>query len=164
MEEILKELKETTDLKDEYILQSLSVNTDFINSIEQKAKNIARQVREKKYDELKFVEHRLGIKEERQRIFKSFDAGFRKMFPNFIDEINRLLPEDERFEIGEDEDLPVDLRIFALIRLGISDPSEIAKYLNLSVKTVYVYKTRMKTKSVVDNTEFESCILSIPKP
>lgn len=164
LNDIMAQLKETTALKDEYIMQSLSVNTGFVNSIEQKAKNIARQVREKNYEELKFVEHQLGIKEERQRIFKSFDSAFRKVFPNFIDEINGILPPEERFEISEEDDFPVDLRIFALIRLGISDPAEIAKYLNLSVKTVYVYKTRLKTKSIVDNNEFENRIMSIPKP
>ncbi|MCH5235516.1 MAG: hypothetical protein J1E16_09485 [Muribaculaceae bacterium] len=164
LNEILEQLKEAIALKDEYIMQSLVVNSGFMNSIEQKAKDIARQVREKKYEELKFVENRLGIKEERQKIYKSFDVAFRKMFPNFIEEINRLLPEEDHFEVAENEDFPVDLRIFALIRLGISDPADIARYLNLSVKTVYVYKTRLKSKSLVDNTDFESRILDIPKP
>lgn len=161
---LLIQLKEASLLKDEYLKQSLTVNADFVNSLEQKTKVIAQQVKEKKFDDLKFAPQQLGIKEERQRIYKSFDSAFLKMFPNFIEEINKLLPETERFEIAEEEELPADLRIFALIRLGITDPAEIAKYLNLSVKTVYVYKTRLKTKSLVDNNEFENKIMSIPKP
>ena len=50
------------------------------------------------------------------------------------------------------------------MRLGISNPSEVANYLNLSVNTVYVYKTKIKSRSAVDKDDFESLVMSIPKP
>ncbi len=58
----------------------------------------------------------------------------------------------------------MDVRIFALLRLGISDPAAVASYLNLSTKTVYVYKTKMKSRSLVGNNDFEELIKAIPKP
>ncbi len=58
----------------------------------------------------------------------------------------------------------MDVRIFGLLRLGISDPADVAAYLNLSTKTVYVYKTKMKSRSIVDNNDFEERIKAIPKP
>ena len=58
----------------------------------------------------------------------------------------------------------MDVRIFALMRLGFDNPAEVAEYLNLSIDTVYVYKARLKARSVVDKEEFESRIMAIPKP
>lgn len=163
-EEALTQLKETTAIKDRYIMESLYVNTGFVNSVEEKCKEISRLVKDKKYDELKFIGHQFGIKEERQRIYKAFDTAFMKLFPNFIDEINKLLPEEDPVEIPDSGELPMDIRIFALMRLGISDPAEVSRYLNLSTKTVYVYKTKLKSKSIVDNSQFEDRIMAIPKP
>lgn len=139
-----------------------------IEAFQKEKEELESQLKEvtglKDYFILQALQNNSGTKEERQNFFKAFDKGFLHMFPNFIDEINRLLPSQEKIKIGEDGELPVDVRIFALIRLGITEPAEIARYLNLSVKTVYVYKTRMKSKAKIDNNEFENHIMAIPRP
>ena len=66
--------------------------------------------------------------------------------------------------LSEDGTMPMDVRIFALMRLGFDNPTEVAEYLNLSVDTVYVYKARIKSRSIVDKDEFDSRIMAIPKP
>ncbi len=144
-------------------MQSLYVNTAFVNQVEEKCKEVVKAVKDKKYDDLKFLPYKMGIKEERQRIYRSFDEAFLKLFPNFIDELNKLFDEENRIVITDGE-LPMDVRIFALLRLGISDPADVAAYLNLSTKTVYVYKTKMKSRSNVGNNEFEDRVKAIPKP
>ncbi len=164
LQDTLAKLRETTEIKDRYIMQSLYVNTSFVNQVEQRCKEVAKDVKEKKYDGLKFLEYRMGIKEERQRIYKSFDSAFLKLFPNFIDEFNLLFDEEHRLAAGPQGELPMELRIFALLRLGISDPADVASYLNLTTRTVYVYKTKVKTRSIVDNNDFEARIMAIPKP
>ena len=161
---LLDKLKETTEIKDRYIMQSLYVNTGFVNQVEERCKELAKEVKDKKYDNLKFISYRMGIKEERQRILKSFDSAFLKLFPNFPEEFNKLFPEDARFVPGPDGELPMEVRIFALLRLGISDPAAVSSYLNLSTKTVYVYKTKVKSRSNVDNADFEARVMAIPKP
>ena len=60
--------------------------------------------------------------------------------------------------------MPMDVRIFALMRLGFENAAEVAEYLNLSIDTVYVYKARLKSKAIVDKDEFDSRIMAIPKP
>ncbi len=160
----ISQLKEVSEIKDQYITQSLYMNTVFVNQVEERCKNAIKQLKDKKYDELKFLPFQMGIKEERQRIFRSFDNAFLQLFPNFIDEFNKLFKEEDWISLNENQELPMDLRIFALLRLGISDPAEVAKYLNLSPKTVYVYKTKLKSKSVVENNDFEARIMAIPKP
>lgn len=163
LNETITQLKETTEIKDQYIMQSLYVNTAFVNQVEEKCKEVVKAVKEKKYDDLKFLPYKMGIKEERQRIYRSFDEAFLKLFPNFIDELNKLFDADNQITIIDGE-LPMDVRIFGLLRLGISDPADVAAYLNLSTKTVYVYKTKMKSRSIVDNNDFEERIKAIPKP
>lgn len=164
LQNTISQLKEVSEIKDRYITQSLYVNTVFVNQVEERCKNAMKQLKEKKYDELKFLPFQMGIKEERQRIFRSFDNAFLQLFPNFIEEFNRLFKEEDWIELNENQELPMDIRIFALLRLGISDPTEVAKYLNLSPKTVYVYKTKLKSKSLVENNDFEARIMAIPKP
>lgn len=163
LNQTVEQLRETTEIKDRYIMQSLYVNTTFINQVEEKCKEVVKAVKEKKYDDLKFLPYKMGIKEERQRIYRSFDEAFLKLFPNFIEELNKLFNEENRITITDGE-LPMDVRIFALLRLGIADPADVAAYLNLSTKTVYVYKTKMKSRSNVGNNEFEDRIKAIPKP
>lgn len=164
LELTIAQLREVSEIKDGYITQSLYVNTVFVNEVEERIKNAMKLLKEKKYDELKFLPYQMGIKEERQRIYRNFDDAFLKLFPNFIDEFNRLFNEEDWIEVNENGELPMDVRVFALLRLGISDPAAVAKYLNLSVKTVYVYKTKMKSKSILPNDDFEAAVKAIPKP
>ncbi|MDE6795751.1 MAG: hypothetical protein K2J63_10685, partial [Muribaculaceae bacterium] len=163
LNQTVEQLRETTEIKDRYIMQSLYVNTAFVNQVEEKCKEVVKAVKEKKYDDLKFLPYKMGIKEERQRIYRSFDEAFLKLFPNFIEELNKLFDAENQIMITDGE-LPMDVRIFALLRLGIADPADVAAYLNLSTKTVYVYKTKMKSRSNVGNNEFEDRVKAIPKP
>lgn len=161
-EEKKEELKEAVELKNEYLKQALFVNSEMLNDMEDRIKQTASKLKEKKSAETKIMEQQLAlIKDERQKILKSFDEGFLRLFPNFLSEINKYFKPEDRFELTEDGELTPDLRIFALTRLGISDPAEIAKILNLSVKTIYVYKTKLKTKSIIENNEFEEKLMKI---
>ncbi len=164
LEATILQLKEVSEIKDQYITQSLYLNTVFVNQVEDRSKNVLKLLKEKKYDELKLLPFQMGIKEERQRIFRSFDNAFLQLFPNFIDEFNKLFKEEDWIQLDENSELPMDVRIFALLRLGVSEPSDVARYLNLSTKTIYVYKTKLKSKSTIDNNEFEQRIMTIPKP
>lgn len=96
-------------------------------------------------------------------MYISFDTAFLKLFPNFIEEFNKLFDEEHRIAVDGDGPLPTEIRIFALLRLGISNPVDVARYLNLSVNTVYVYKTRIKAKARVPKNEFDDLIMAIPK-
>ncbi|XOO53368.1 DUF6377 domain-containing protein [Prevotella histicola] len=57
--------------------------------------------------------------------------------------------------------LTTEMRIFALIRLGINDSERIATFLNYSVHTINTYKTRVKNRSRVENDQFEQLIMDI---
>ena len=92
-------------------------------------------------------------------MYESFDKCFLNIFPTFVAEYARLFP-DGTVDSGATT-LTSEMRIFALIRLGITDSERISKFLNYSVHTIYTYKTRAKTKSIVDNDEFEKRIKAV---
>lgn len=159
-----EKLKETNEIKDRYIIQSLYGNSTFINEVEEKCKIALRKLKARQYDDIDALLYEIGIKKERERMFSSFDSAFLKLFPNFIDEFNRLFPEESRIVVDDAGELPTEIRIYALMRLGIDNPSQVAKYLNLSVNTVYVYKTKLKSRAAVDKNDFDRLVMNIPKP
>ncbi len=162
--EAIAKLREANEIKDQYIIQSLYGNTAFVNEVNEAVNEAARDITLKRPDEARSVLYHIGIKKERARIAASFDTAFLKLFPNWLDEFNALFPENMKIHLSEDGTMPMDVRIFALMRLGFDNPAEVAEYLNLSIDTVYVYKARLKARSVVDKEEFESRIMAIPKP
>ncbi|MDD6778182.1 MAG: DUF6377 domain-containing protein [Bacteroidales bacterium] len=156
-------LKEANEIKDSYVIQSLYSDTEFVNHVEEKCKSMSQKIKAKQYADLSGLIHDIGVKQERERMSSAFDSTFLKLFPNFIEEYNRLFPAEYRVNVAADGTLPTEVRIFALMRLGIKDAVIVANYLNLSLNTVYVYKAKVKSRSVVKKEEFDSLIMQIPK-
>lgn len=160
----ISKLREANEIKDQYIVQSLYGNTAFVNEVNETVNEAVREITLKRPDEARTTLYHIGIKKERARIAASFDTAFLKLFPNWLDEFNALFPKDQQIRLADDGTMPMDVRIFALMRLGLDNAAEVAEYLNLSVDTVYVYKARLKAKALVGKDEFDSRIMAIPKP
>lgn len=159
-----KSLIETAEIKDQYIVQTLIGNTGFVDYVESCIQRLFAKLKLRQYDEVAKILRNIRTKDERNRMYTSFDCAFLRLFPNFPDEFNALFPAEDRIEMNEETGLPSEVRIFALMRLGIDNTTEVAKYLNLSVNTVYVYKTKLKSKSIVNKDDFEIRVMQIPKP
>ncbi len=80
---------------------------------------------------------------------------FLRIFPNFVESFNSLFAAKDKIVLKEQGLLNTELRIFALIRMGISNNDTIAQILEYSVNTIYAYKTKIKTRALVPNDEFE---------
>ena len=98
---------------------------------------------------------------EVQELYANFDSAFLHLFPNFVESLNALLLPEEQIVLKPDELLNTELRIFALIRLGIKDSSQIAELLHYSVNTIYNYRSRVKTKARVSRDDFEDLVAKI---
>lgn len=157
------QLQEANEIKDSYIVQSLYGDSSFVNEVEEKCKQMERKLKAKQYDDLLSVIHGINIRQERERMSSSFDAAFLKLFPTFLEEYNKLFPEEYQACLTDSGMLPTEVRIFALMRLGIADTALVAKYLNISQNTIYVYKAKVKAKSLVSKEEFDNRILRICK-
>jgi hypothetical protein len=154
-------LEEDTHIKEEYIGYFFDLISGYILKLEKLKRSVDMKLTVKKYDDIPAIINAIQIKKERELLFHTFDEVFLRIFPHFITSFNALFKAEDQIWPKEHEVLTTDLRIFALIRLGISDNVTIAKILEYSEKTIYVYKMRMKAKSLVHGEEFEQRIMAI---
>ncbi|MDE6693951.1 MAG: transcriptional regulator, partial [Muribaculaceae bacterium] len=96
-------------------------------------------------------------------ILSTFDSIFLSIFPAFVERFNSLLDTAGKIELNYDGSLPTELRIYALMRLGVSDTVTVAKYLGISQNTIYVYKARIKAHAIVKKDNFDDAVMDISR-
>ena len=162
LSEVNTRLTDTNQIKEAYIGHFLDLCSTYIDKLESFKNSLNRKASEKKLEELyKMLKSRDMIENELRELYENFDNIFLHLYPNFVEDFNNLLVEQERFVLKPNELLNVELRIFALVRLGISDSSKIAKFLRYSANTIYSYRTRVRNKSLVPRDEFELMVMKI---
>lgn len=155
------QLVEANKIKTKYIGQSFYANAEAMTKMDKLCKSIDRQLLTRQYDKIRETVDVKRLEVERMNMYADFDEAFLGLFPNFIEEYNKLFEEkDRRCPEGENS-LTSEMRIFALIRLGITSSEKIGNFLNYSVHTVNTYKTRIKNNSIVENDKFEQHICNI---
>jgi hypothetical protein len=161
LSDVNTKLTEANKIKEEYIGYFFNANSEFFNRIERFKKAVEQKIIDRKVEEIKFLVNNINLRREKEDLLKNFDKAFLKLFPHFVNEFNSFFREEDRIILKDGEILNTDLRIFALIRMGIHDISKIAQILEYSVNTINTYKTRIKNKSIIPNEEFEDCIMAI---
>ena len=145
------EMKEVNRIKDEYIGRFLQLSSNLIKRGEEHGKHLNRLARDRKLDDLYAELKSQQFLNGGIRMFhQNFDEAFLNIYPDFIAEVNKLMTEDNQFMSSEDgyKKLTTELRILALIRLGISDNQEIADILRSSITTIYTYRSKLKAKAI----------------
>lgn len=155
------QLQEDDKIKNAYIGRSFYTNAEFIAKLEKLYLAIDRKIAARQYEDLRSMMKLSTLNTERASMYEAFDQTFLKLFPDFVERYNALFEEKDRKLPDNDQSLTSEMRIFALIRLGINDSERIAKFLDYSVHTVNTYKTRIKNRSTVDNEQFEHLIMEI---
>lgn len=156
------ELSEANQIKETYIGHFLDLCSTYINKLESYQNTLRKKAADKKLEELyRILKSREMIDNELKELYENFDNIFLHLYPDFVNEFNSLLIEEERFLLKPNELLNVELRIFALIRLGITDSSKIANFLHYSANTIYNYRTRVRNKSAVPRDQFENMVRRI---
>lgn len=155
-------LAETDHIKEEYIGHFLGLCSLYIEKMDKYQKKLFNKAKTSTADELfRTIKSTQFIEDERAEFYNNFDSSFLKLFPDFVNKFNALLPEEEKITLKPNEKLTTELRIFALIRLGITDSTKIAEFLNYSLATIYNYRSRYRNKSLVPREEFEREIMKI---
>lgn len=159
--QINERLKEVHRIKDEYIGYFFQTNSSYLEKIDNFRKMVARKIRNGQFNELSHLNETSDLRKEREEMFASFDQIFIRLFPDFVDRYNQLFKEEDRVAVKASGMLAPEIRIFALIRLGITESERIAKFLDFSLSTVKNYKTKAKNRSVISNELFEQKIMEI---
>lgn len=161
LKRLYEELSAVDTIKEQYIGTFLNLYSEYIDKLDVYRKTVRKFiVTNKTNDLLELIKSKNIVEEELKIFYKNFDKSFLHIYPNFIESFNELLKEDERIAVKDKETLTVELRIFALIRLGISNSSKIAKILRYSVNTIYNYRVKVKN-SAINRDEFEDMVKKI---
>ncbi|HEK19863.1 DUF6377 domain-containing protein [Mucilaginibacter sp.] len=161
IEKVNEKLMEGTKIKEDYIGYFFNIISGYILQLERIKRSVDTKLPAKKYDDIQLMANNINIKKERETLFNTFDHVFIKIFPNFVEEFNKLFTKENQIWPKENEVLTTDLRIFALMRMGITDTETIAKILEYSEKTIYVYKMRIKAKALIHGDEFDQRVMAI---
>lgn len=155
-------LSESNLIKEEYIAHFFYICSSYIEKIENYRKLLYKKAVNNQYDSLlEDLKSTNLVKSELEELYRNFDVIFLNLYPNFVDEFNKLLDPNEVVIPKLGELLNTELRIFALIRLGITDSMKIATFLRYSLRTVYNYRTKVRNKAAVSRDELEDKVKKI---
>lgn len=161
LKRLYEELSLVDSIKEQYIGTFLNLYSEYIDKLDVYRKTIRKYiVTNKTNDLLELIKSKNVVDEELKIFYANFDKSFLHIYPNFIESFNELLKEDGKIIVKQKNTLTVELRIFALIRLGISNSSKIAKILRYSVNTIYNYRVKVRN-SAINRDEFEDMVKKI---
>jgi hypothetical protein len=155
------QLVDANKIKEEYVWYYFTTTADYITKLDTLKRSLEMKLMTKKLEDLRFTIESINIKIERDNLYHNFDVVFLKLFPDFVTAFNSFFKEEDRIVLKDGQLLNTELRIFALVRMGIHDHEKIAKILDYSVTTIYTYKTRLRSRSILPNDEFDKQIMAI---
>lgn len=162
MQQLNNDLSEANNMKENYISQYMSQCMLYLKKQEKYRNHLFKLLKAKEYPSLyNELKSDKIMNEELKSFYREFDETFLKMYPTFIEQLNALLTEEEQIFPKKGELLTTELRIYALIRLGISDSTRIAEFLHYSTTTIYNYRTKVRNKAAGDRNIFEDEVMKI---
>jgi hypothetical protein len=161
LSELNSQLINTNNKRESLARLYINLCAKYIDKLNKYQILVKRKIKANQVNELLSTISSSKLSEEDATIFiNRFDKAFLDLYPTFIEEINNLLKEDYRIVIAQNKALNTELRIFALIRLGVKDSSEIADLLFYSPQTIYNYRSALKNRAINRDT-FEADVLKL---
>ena len=156
------QLSDSNDLKEQYIARFFDLCSLYIDKMDSYRKTLNRLAQNRQFDELfKRLKSTSMMENELDELYKNFDAIFLNLYPTFVADFNSLLIPEERIALRPGDLLNKELRIYALLRMGITDSAKIASFLRCSLSTVYNYRTKMRNKAALSREKFEKMVSEI---
>ena len=164
LQEVNDQLRESNYVKEEYIGYVFNICSTYISKLEEFRKNINRKLKVGQIEDVKaMTDSSATASNELKEFYQNFDTIFLHLYPDFVGDFNALLLPEERIELKEGELLNTELRIHALIRLGITDSVKIADFLHCSAQTVYNTRLRTRNKSIIPKEDFINAVKKLGK-
>lgn len=157
-------IAENSYLKEEYIGRYMDQCSVYLEKMDNYRRSLGKIAATGNVEELyKNIKSSKFIEGELKEFYTNFDNTFLQLFPTFVEDFNALLADDEQISLKAGERMNTELRIFALIRLGITDSVKIAQFLRYSVITIYNYRTKVRNKAAGDRDLLEQEVMTIGK-
>ena len=157
-------IAENSYLKEEYIGRYMDQCSVYLEKMDNYRRSLGKIAATGNVEELyKNIKSSKFIEGELKEFYTNFDNTFLQLFPTFVEDFNALLADDEQISLKAGERMNTELRIFALIRLGITDSVKIAQFLRYSVTTIYNYRTKVRNKAAGDRDLLEQEVMTSGK-
>ena len=157
-------IAENSYLKEEYIGRYMDQCSVYLEKMDNYRRSLGKIAATGNVEELyKNIKSSKFIEGELKEFYTNFDNTFLQLFPTFVEDFNALLADNEQISLKNGERMNTELRIFALIRLGITDSVKIAQFLRYSVTTIYNYRTKVRNKAAGDRDLLEQEVMKIGK-
>lgn len=164
LKEANQKLQASNQLKEEYIAYVLSICSNYISLLDEFRGKLKCKLKVHQYEEaLALTSNQAMTQSELKEFYRTFDTIFLHVYPSFVEEFNQLLIPEERVVLAEGEKLNTMLRIYALVRLGISESVKIADFLHCSTQTVYNIRLKTRNKLIVPKDDFLKLVQNIGK-
>ena len=159
-----RHLAESSYLKETFIGRYMDQCSVYLEKMNEYRRTLGKIAASGNVDELyKSIKSTRFIETELKEFYVNFDNTFLQLFPTFVEDFNALLVEDKQVQLKEGELMNTELRIYALIRLGITDSVKIAQFLRYSVTTIYNYRVKVRNKATGDRDSLEDEVMKIGK-
>lgn len=154
-------LKESSKVKEEYLGILFNLCADYIDTFDKFRLQISQRLKAGKVKDISAALVAPVGADLLQSFFQKFDSIFLDIFPDFIDKFNTLMKPDHQLRPRPGELLSPELRIYALVRLGITDSTKIAAFLHYSPQTVYNYRFRVRSNARIPKEEFPLAVRAL---
>ena len=162
LRQISQKLQETGYLKEEYLYQYMEQAAAGIDRMESYRRKILLAYRKYGAEHLASeLDSPQDVDAELRSFYNSFDETFLHLFPTFIEDVNRLLKPQQQLEPKPGRLMNTELRILALIRLGVTDNVKMAHFLRSSLSTIYNYRSKLRNAALSDQPGFEEQVAKI---
>ena len=153
-------LQESNRVKDSLVAQYMKYCHAGIGQLQGYQQKLMRLLMTHRTDLLEeTIRNTESLDAEVETFYNNFDETFLYLFPDFVKNLNEQLRDDEQYSVTQH--LTTELRVFALMRLGVNDLDEIADFLRCSPKTVLNYRSRLRQKARIDKDELDRWISGI---
>lgn len=154
-----KKVVEISNIKDSFLTLYMERCVDYLGKVDEFKSQLRHTAKHEGHDAVLAILRKPSFADyEFHKLLADFDAAFLAIFPSFIEKVNGIMRPEYLFTVPGENSLNTNLRILALIRLGISDRKKIAKILNMSVATVYSYHTHLQQHSIYDSADFDQVV------
>ncbi len=147
--ELNEKLIATNHRRETYMRLFMDISAVYIRKIIEYRKLVSRKIKANQAaDLLKTINSYKLAEEEATTFYTRFDRAFIELYPGFVDELNSLLLPESKIAQPSPNSLTTEVRIYALMRLGVTDSQEIATLLFYSTQTIYNYKSSMRARAI----------------
>lgn len=157
-----EKLSEVSKIKDSFLAIYMEKCVDYLNKVDKYRSSLRHAVKHEGADAAIAMLRAPSFADgEFKDLLADFDSAFLGIFPDFVEKVNEHMQPEHCLQMPEKNALSTELRILALIRMGISKRSKIAKVLNMSVTTIYSYHSNLQKHSLHPDSSFDKVIANL---